>query len=307
MYDVIGDVHGQGDKLRALLRRLGYGRMNAAWRGPVGRQAIFVGDLIDRGPEQLAVLRIVRDLVDGGRAQVVLGNHEFNAIGFAQRGADGQYLRPRTPKNLAQHARFLEEVGLDSDAHGAWVDWFRTLPMARDLGGIRVVHGWWDEAAVAAVEAARGGDGQPLSQQVVERLYHDTAAKAARKLLTCGVEWELPQGCRITDKEGHRHPDARLAVWRHWARRLREIAIVPSGSEDAVPDLAIPEEHRLAPVAGAPILFGHHWFDGEVKLETPKVACLDWSAAKDGPLVAYRWDGEDELRNENLVAAGDGT
>jgi hypothetical protein len=39
-------------------------------------------------------------------------------------------------------------------------------------------------------------------------------------------------------------------------------------------------------------------------LESPKVACLDWSAAAKGPLVAYRWDGEVELSNEKFVAAG---
>ena len=46
-------------------------------------------------------------------------------------------------------------------------------------------------------------------------MYRDPALKAARKLLTCGVEWELPAGNFIKDKEGHKHPDARLAVWRH--------------------------------------------------------------------------------------------
>ncbi len=39
-------------------------------------------------------------------------------------------------------------------------------------------------------------------------------------------------------------------------------------------------------------------------MQTHKVACLDWSAAKGGPLVAYRWDGESELADDRLVAAG---
>jgi hypothetical protein len=38
--------------------------------------------------------------------------------------------------------------------------------------------------------------------------------------------------------------------------------------------------------------------------QSPKLACLDWSAAKDGPLVAYRWDGESELRNDKLAWVG---
>jgi hypothetical protein len=176
--------------------------------------------------------------------------------------------------------------------------------MALDLGGLRVVHAWWDEAARAAIASARGGECGVLDDDRMLAMFRDPALKAARKLLTCGVEWELPEGHWIADKEGHKHPDARLAVWRHWAERLRDIAIVPAGSEDAVPDIPIPAEYRLGEVGGAPILFGHHWFSGPLKLETPKVACLDWSAAKDGPLVAYRWDGEAELRHEHLVAAG---
>lgn len=304
MYDVIGDVHGQGAKLRALLERLGYVERQAVWRAPAGRQAVFVGDLIDRGPEQRAVLDIVRRMVDAGQARAVLGNHEFNAMGMAVRDEAGGYLRPRSPKNLSQHAAFLREVELDSAEHQSWVDWFRTLPMALDLGGIRVVHAWWDGAAAATIEALRGGVNRPLDDGRLQACYRDASITAARKLLTCGVEMELPPGQWIIDKEGHKHPDARLAVWRHWAERLRDVAIVPSGSEDAVPDIDIPAEHRLGEVEGAPILFGHHWFSGPLKLETPKVACLDWSAAKDGPLVAYRWDGEAELQHDRLIAAG---
>lgn len=48
-YDIIGDVHGHASALAALLTRLGYRETRGAWRHP-DRQAIFVGDLIDRGP-----------------------------------------------------------------------------------------------------------------------------------------------------------------------------------------------------------------------------------------------------------------
>lgn len=305
MFDVIGDVHGQGLKLRALLQRLGYVQKSGTWRAPQGRQAVFVGDLIDRGPEQLAVLDTVRRMVEADQARLVLGNHEFNAIGYGLRHPDtGAYLRPRSAKNRSQHGRFLTEVGEDSALHREWTDWFRQHPLALDLGGIRVVHAWWDEQATQAVEAARGPAGQSMTDEFVLACYSDQALKQARKLLTCGVEWPLPAGAWIIDKEGHKHPDARLAVWRHGVDRLRDMALVPHGSEDAVPDIEVPVEHRLAPVDGAPILFGHHWFSGKVKLESSKVACLDWSAAKDGPLVAYRWDGEADLRDDNLVAVG---
>lgn len=304
MYDVIGDVHGQGGKLRALLMRMGYEERGGCWRAPHGRQAVFVGDLIDRGPEQIEVLEIARRMVDAGQARVVMGNHEFNAIAFAVR-ADDAFLRPRSSKNLRQHEAFLGAVGIDSSAHREWVDWFRTLPMALDLGGLRVVHAWWDDEARRRVDAARGGAEGLLGDEFVTKMFTEPALKASRKLLTCGVEWNLPPGATITDKEGQSHGEARLAVWRHWAERLRDIAIVPKGDEHRVPDIVIPAELRLPPVGGAPILFGHHWFDGPVKLETPKVACLDWSAARGGPLVAYRWDGETDLVHDHLAASNE--
>lgn len=303
MYDVIGDIHGQGAKLRALLARLGYEQRGGHWRAPQGRQAVFVGDLIDRGPEQLEVLSLVRGMVEDGQALAVMGNHEFNAIGFAVRDPQsGEFLRPHSTKNRNQHARFLAAVGEDSAEHRGWVSWFRTLPLSLDLGGLRVVHAWWDDLAVAVVNQARG-DTVTLTDELIVAMYNRPDLKAARKLLTGGAEWDLPRGSAILDKEGNAHGEARLAVWRHWAKRLPEVALVPRGSEHLVPDIEIPQEFRVDAVSGAPILFGHHWFEGPVKLETPKVACLDWSAAKDGPLVAYRWNGESELRHEHLVAA----
>jgi uncharacterized protein YecE (DUF72 family) len=52
-YDIIGDVHGHATELVALLRRLGYAERQGAWRHP-DRTAVFVGDLIDYGDEQLS-------------------------------------------------------------------------------------------------------------------------------------------------------------------------------------------------------------------------------------------------------------
>ena len=81
-FDIIGDVHGHADRLRSLLSLMGYKENRGAWTHP-DRTAVFVGDLIDRGPGQLETLRIVRAMVEAGSAQIVLGNHEFNAVAYA--------------------------------------------------------------------------------------------------------------------------------------------------------------------------------------------------------------------------------
>ena len=93
-YDIIGDVHGHAEALKALLGELGYRDRSGAWRHP-DRQAIFVGDFIDRGPRQIEAVDIVRRMVDSGSARAIMGNHEFNAIAWFQPDPDhpGEYRR----------------------------------------------------------------------------------------------------------------------------------------------------------------------------------------------------------------------
>jgi hypothetical protein len=94
-FDVIGDIHGQAGKLDALLSKLGYSKRGPLWVPPQGKQAVFVGDLIDRGQEQIRVFDTVRYMIDAGFAQSVMGNHEYNAIGYVTSKLDGsgEFLR----------------------------------------------------------------------------------------------------------------------------------------------------------------------------------------------------------------------
>jgi polynucleotide kinase-phosphatase len=76
-FDIIGDVHGCADELEELLTPLGYAAgPDGVWRHPEGRRAVFVGDLVDRGPRILDVLRLVMQMVQAGTAFCVPGNHD---------------------------------------------------------------------------------------------------------------------------------------------------------------------------------------------------------------------------------------
>lgn len=79
-FDIIGDVHGCRDELATLLETLGYQvggtRERPAVTPPDGRKALFVGDLVDRGPDSPGVLRLVMHMVETGTALCVPGNHD---------------------------------------------------------------------------------------------------------------------------------------------------------------------------------------------------------------------------------------
>lgn len=87
-FDIIGDVHGCFDELCALLNNLGYeiasseseGLYGFAVKAPENRKAVFVGDLVDRGPKIVEVLRLVMSMTASGAALCVPGNHDMKLM-----------------------------------------------------------------------------------------------------------------------------------------------------------------------------------------------------------------------------------
>lgn len=149
-YDLIGDVHGCALTLEHLLDRLGYHKQGGVWRHP-SRMAVFLGDIIDRGPRIREALHIVHDMVVAGQALCIMGNHEFNALGWstpALPGSGQRYVREHTPR----HARLLNETLTQFEQHpGDWHDflkWFYELPLFVDAGRFRVVHACWDSGLI---------------------------------------------------------------------------------------------------------------------------------------------------------------
>ncbi len=306
-YDIIGDIHGCATKLVALLGELGYRQDDSGVYRHPGRTAVFVGDLIDRGDEQLEVLQLVRAMVESGGARIVMGNHEFNAICWALG------LREHNEKNTRQHRAFLEQ--LSADQQREYVEWFKTFPLWLELPGpIRVVHACWHPASMAVVEDACGG-----ARLVTEQHYADASDK--KHPLYRAVE-NLLKGPEISltdhgaepywDKDGHKRTDARIRWWDHNARTLRALAETRGARTedgDRYPD---PPDREVGPAVGltyvytdeVPLFYGHYWREWEpVHLDdwTTYTACVDFSAVKGGTMVAYRWNGEPEIHWENYV------
>jgi polynucleotide kinase-phosphatase len=116
-FDIVGDVHGCRAELEALLEKLGYELVRDAGRPvsavhPEGRKAVFVGDLVDRGPDSPGVLRLVMGMVAAGTAICVPGNHEQKlARKLSGRNVQLTHGLPETLAQLdAEPAGFVAEV-----------------------------------------------------------------------------------------------------------------------------------------------------------------------------------------------------
>ncbi|MFH9985655.1 polynucleotide kinase-phosphatase [Streptomyces luteogriseus] len=101
-FDIIGDIHGCAAELEALLGKLGY----VDGVHPEGRTAVFVGDLVDRGPDSPGVLRRVMAMVKSGNALCVPGNHENKY---------GRYLRGRKVQQTHGLAETIEQMAGESE------------------------------------------------------------------------------------------------------------------------------------------------------------------------------------------------
>lgn len=305
-YDIIGDIHGQADKLEALLKELGYQARHCAWRHP-DRTAIFVGDFIDRGEKGVETVQIARGMVDAGSALAVMGNHELNAIAWhmPDRQQPGEYLRPRHTapwgeKNRKQHQAFLAQVESDEALHKDIIDWFLTLPLWLDLAELRVVHACW-HAPFMAWLSPRLHKGRYLTRELMVGATDEPSDESQKddanpslfkavEVLTKGIEIALPTPHTFIDKDGIVRTRVRARWWDAEATTYKQISRMSDKERQALPDIDVPPHARLLPSVEKPIFFGHYWMTGAPQLQSPTAVCVDYSAGNGGPLVAYRWD-----------------
>ena len=113
--------------------------------------------------------------------------------------------------------------------------------------------------------------------------------------------------CRLCfDPTGIERKEIRARWWDESATTYRKAGLVPEAGRDRIPDLELPETVKLGNDSGVPTFLGHYWMTGTPCVQNPTLAVLDFGAAKVGPLVAYRWSGEDRLMNDNIVFAEGG-
>ena len=297
-YDIIGDVHGHADALERILLKLGYTEKYGVYTHKT-RQAIFVGDFIDRGPKQLRAIEIGMRMCRFGSALAVMGNHELNAIGWARKNASGEPYRIHDKKNLKQHQRFLEEITDGSLLHEEIINWFVSLPIWIDLPELRVIHACWHEASQDKISPYLDQK-LCLYQSSIPDLFHrGSEAFNSVEILLKGPEIDLPSGSIFFDEEGNKRNAARIEWWLTGLSPPQDASGPGSRDEKGMLDHAMYQNYRYG--AGKPVIFGHYWLKGTPSIDNPRAACIDYSVAKNNYLAAYRWSGENLLKDENII------
>jgi len=304
-YDVIGDVHGCANTLVALLQKLGYSEEEGVYYHPC-RQAVFVGDIVDRGPRIRKALHIVKNMVDAGSAQCVLGNHEYNALGYTtptpqtEHSEDREYVRAHNSRHNRLIAETLSQFASYPEEWRIFLEWFRTLPVFLQCDGFRVVHACWD---MALIDEARTKLRTHFLDQAFIQKSADRFTFEGRFLdrLTRGTDLLLPDGRAIKSKDGYQRRMFRTKFWADEPQTFEDVVFQPDPLPEDIAKTPLTIAQKRALIYydedELPVFVGHYWLQGKPQCLRKNIACLDYSAVKYGRLVAYRFDGEETLDN----------
>jgi hypothetical protein len=143
--DIVGDVHGEIEALLALLHRLGVDPE----RRRAERPLVFVGDLVDRGPDSVAVVELFGRLQDAGIAHAVAGNHELNLLADDRKEGNGWCLGHADHAVVDGRAVPFRSRAATPSERAAVRTRLATLPLVLERPDLRVVHACWDADAAA--------------------------------------------------------------------------------------------------------------------------------------------------------------
>lgn len=300
-YDIIGDIHGFNDKLVKLLEKMGYTNNNSSFYHPEGRKVIFVGDYIDRGRQSKEVLNTVKRMVDNKTAFALLGNHEYDAICYYSGTSPIPWM-----DHYQTHAYFGKTIDNLDNEWRELLDWMSTLPLYLDFGNIRAVHACWDQNAIDFLKRDTRESLHLVKDSLNGREYHHHEAPPLTKHIL-----SLTTGPLI----GYATKYRKIRWWD-----LPDYACIPEITVKPIADRIpndTPRDLRSLPnykETEPPVFFGHYSLDrGNIKPIKNNMCCVDFKVYGDripdspkrcdgkGPLVAYRWDGEQQLSADKMV------
>jgi calcineurin-like phosphoesterase family protein len=264
---------------------------------------VFLGDFIDRGPNNAGVITIVRNMVDAGHAHAIMGNHELNAFYFHTLAPEGGVpMREHSRKNLTQHASFLREFPLGGSQTNDVIGWMRRLPLFLEFSDFRVVHACWNDALIGQLKTI-APNGVLQRDDLIRAAHKDNPLFEAVETTTKGPEHDLPDGCSFIDSGGARRTKARLKWWAGNAKTWRDICVSVPDPMD-IPATVLPGNlaTEIYPNDAKPVFFGHYWMTGKPQLQAENALCLDYSAGRSGPLLSYHMRAGSKIISLNNIS-----
>lgn len=301
MYDIIGDIHGEVECLRELLQKLGYSEGEYGFSHPT-RKAVFVGDFVDRGPAIIETLELVKQMCDEGIAHAIVGNHEINLLAYYTKDEEGFPLRERSVKNRSQLKKSILEFKQDKESKKKYLKWLRTLPPFLEFDNFRVVHAAWDQKSVDLLKEKHPKN--CMNKKFMRKIYQERGELFDACMLLCkGREFTLPKDMLIKDSYGFKRMAYRIKWWEPMeGKSFQDISF---GNRFHLPDYTIPKELNfpilLYSEEELPVFFGHYCRNGFGSIVRKNLCCVDACVANGGSLLAYRWNNEEELKEENIV------
>lgn len=292
--DLIGDIHGEIEALLNLLHRLGVDPDKRTAK----RRVVFLGDLIDRGPNSVAVVEVVQRLVHAGIAQVVLGNHELNVLRGSRKEGNGWFFGDPTDHSQLKRGpvRFESQQATPAEREGI-LAFLRELPLVLAREDLQVVHACPEPSALQLLP--------PQADVVTLFSQHEHDVKA--ELMANGM-WDLAAEERSEfaqlvrrDVVPTRHLPAVAAVDE--ARQSRNpVRVLTSGREVEIAAGAhqflggrwrfVRRDEWWQRWSGKPTVVGHYWrrrypapgrdpfFDAGLFHWTHGVFCVDYSVGR---------------------------
>lgn len=294
-YDIIGDIHGHGDLLEKLLLKLGYDKLGDVFRHPK-RKAVFCGDYIDRGQQNIKAIDIVKNMVENGEALAIPGNHDLAFVQYhtSLEGTE-QNMIPKSFSYDRMFSNTMFEFEKAPDKMFEFIEWVKNLPLFIEEG-FRVYHGCRSEH----VKELLTKNGRVMS-------FGDTLAdyqtyKAAVDLITKSASSKITFSFNgIKNKE-----KIRLKWWKQKPEIISHDQLLlhlrPALFDAEILEYEVDAYNNFYPYAENenPLFLGHFCFQSAHGIVQSNICITDLCVIGTGRLTAYRYDGESVLEEKKI-------
>lgn len=305
-YDLIGDIHGCGKTLEVLLKQLGYSKQKGVYAHPQ-RKVVFIGDIVDRGPNIRLACQIVYDMVQAGHAHIVMGNHEYNLITYctkAPKGFKHSHLREHSKRNTFVVEQTLEQYANYPHDFKQMLEWFVEIPLFMEFDHFRAVHACWDQNMIKQYIAQYGGN-QLTSDMLFESVDTESFLYQFLDRSLRGTSLKLPNKQVVESKDGMRRRFFRTKFWYKNPKTYGDVVFQPDPLPKELDTRLLSEKEKKQilyyPKEEKILFLGHYWMSGIPTPITPNIACIDYSAVKYGRLAAYRMNTEKKLHRARFT------